>query len=296
MRATLSFFVFLCVCLVLGALLTYPLVLTGWFELEPARIMSRLTQVFILLGAWPFLRWCGTGDRVSLGYGVQRRAFLRALGLGWLIGVALLLVPALVLVFMVVLVPSPLTTWGQIASKVLQAMAAGFLIALLEETFFRGALWSAIRRHGGWVSAALGSATLYAIVHFMKPAGLPEGMTFDWSGALFMFIQVFVAGLDWQDLDSVATLFLAGLLLALVRERTGHIGWCIGLHAGWVWVIQMTRKVTDPNPESPLAFLVGGYDSFLGWLVLAWIAVVVVTYWRWGGAVTRGNGLSSTVE
>jgi membrane protease YdiL (CAAX protease family) len=123
----------------------------------------------------------------------------------------------------------------------------------------------------------------------MKPAGLPEGMALDWSGALFMFIQVFVAGLDWQDLDSVATLFLAGLLLALVRERTGHIGWCIGLHAGWVWVIQTTRKVTDPNPESPLAFLVGSYDSFLGWLVLAWIALVVVAYWRWGGSTPRAT-------
>ena len=287
MRATLSFFLFLCGCLVLGALSTYPLVLTGWFALEPARLMSRLTQVFILLGAWPFLRWYGTSDRVSLGYGTQRRAFLHALGLGWLIGVALLLVPALVLTRLAVLVPSPLITWDQIASKALQALAAGFLIALLEETFFRGALWSAIRRYGGWVSAAVGSAALYAIVHFMKPAGLPAGMAFDWSGALFMFIQVFVAGLDWQDLDSAATLFLGGLLLALVRERTGHIGWCIGLHAGWVWVIQTTRKATDPNPESPLAFLVGNYDSFLGWLVLAWIAVVVVAYWRWSGDDSR---------
>lgn len=283
MRATSLFFAFLCGCLVLGALLTYPLVLTGWFDIEPARIMSRLTQVFILLGAWSFLRWCGTSDRVSLGYGVQRRAFLRALGLGWLVGVALLLVPALVLVLTAVLVPSPLVTWDQIARKALQALAAGLLIAWLEETFFRGALWSAIRRQGGWLSAAVGSAALYAVVHFMKPAGLPAGMAFDWSGAFTMFIQVFVAGLDWQDLDSAATLFLAGLLLALVRERTGHIGWCIGLHAGWVWVIQTTRKATDPNPESPLAFLVGSYDSFLGWLVLAWIALVVVVYWRWGG-------------
>lgn len=283
MRATSLFFAFLCGCLILGALLTYPLVLSGWFAIEPARIMSRLTQVFILLGAWPFLRWCGVSDRVSLGYGVQRRCFLRALGLGWLMGVALLLVPALVLVQTAVLVPSPLVTWDQIARKAVQALAAGLLIAWLEETFFRGALWSAIRRHGGWVPAAVGSAVLYAIVHFMKPAGLPAGMAFDWSGAFTMFTQVFVAGLDWQDLDSAATLFLAGLLLALVRERTGHIGWCIGLHAGWVWVIQITRKVTDPNPESPLAFLVGSYDSFLGWLVLAWIALVVVAYWRWGG-------------
>lgn len=103
-----------------------------------------------------------------------------------------------------------------------------------------------------------------------------------------MFTQVFVDGGPWQNLDSLTAVFAAGVLLALVRERTGHIGWCIGLHAGWIFVIQVTRRVTDVNSASDLAFWVGGYDDFIGWLAVAWIGALTVAYWNWSGLrVTR---------
>jgi hypothetical protein len=72
---------------------------------------------------------------------------------------------------------------------------------------------------------------------------------------------------------------MAGLLLALVRERAGHIGWCIGLHAGWVLVIQASRRLTDVNDDSPLSFLVGDYDGIIGWLAALWIGLLMALYW-----------------
>ncbi|WP_295385689.1 CPBP family intramembrane glutamic endopeptidase [uncultured Thiodictyon sp.] len=290
MRPTLLAFSFLFGCLVLAAVLSVPLVQTGWIDAPSSRVVGRLAQGFILLGLWVFLRRLGLADRVSLGYGVAGPALRRALGGGWLLGVLLLLLPALLLVQLAVLVPVAAPDWAAIARKSGQALLGGLLIGVLEETFFRGALFSAIRRREGWVAAAVFPAALYALVHFLKPGHLPAGMAFDWSGAFYMVSHVFVDGLRWQNLDSLAALFVAGVLLALVRERTGHIGWCIGLHAGWVWLIQTTRALTDANPDAQLSFLVGSYDEFIGVLTMAWVGVVTLAYWYWTGPRVARSG------
>jgi membrane protease YdiL (CAAX protease family) len=282
MRITAVFFAYLLACLVLAALLTYPVMATGWLDEDPQRVMGRLAQVFILLGVWPFLKRMQLADRRSLGYGIQGRAFRRAVGLGWVEGVAILLVLALALVALEIRLPDPeLELWPYLAKKALQALIGGLLIGVLEETFFRGALYTAIRRHDGVASAVVWTAFLYMLVHFMKPSALPEGVAFDWAGAWQMFGAVFVDILQWKYLDSMAALFVVGVFLALVRERTGHIGWGIGLHAGWVFVIQVTRRMTDGNPEAPFAFMVGSYDGIIGWLAAAWIGLLALAYLGW---------------
>lgn len=278
MRATLQFFIYLLGCLILAALLAPALLATGWIDLEPQRAMGRLAQIFMLLGIWPFLRVLSLADRGSLGYAVSGRVWRRSVGLGWLQGVAILLALVLALLALDIRIPDP-NPWSGIAGKAAQALIGGLLIGLLEETFFRGALYRAIRRRDGMRSAIVWSALLYALVHFLKPGALPDGMAFDWTGALWMFAQVFGDLFQWSNLDSMVALLCVGVFLALVRERTGHIGWCIGLHAGWVFVIQMTRRVTDGNAASDVAFLVGEYDGTIGWLAALWIGLLAVGYW-----------------
>ncbi|MCX8018654.1 MAG: CPBP family glutamic-type intramembrane protease, partial [Rhodocyclaceae bacterium] len=129
---------------------------------------------------------------------------------------------------------------------------------------------------GGIRSAMAWSAGLYAVLHFMKPSALPEAMPFDASGALWMLIHVFTDLCQWKHLDSGVALFLAGLLLAWVRERAGHLGWCIGIHAGWVFVIQLSRRLTDGNPDSVWGWLVGSYDGVIGWLAVCWLGGVLI--------------------
>lgn len=280
MRTTLLFFVYCFLCLALAALAAPALLATGWIALEPHRVMSRLAQIFILLGIWPLLRLMRLADRETLGYGVSGPVLYRAVGWGWIQGVAILLALVLALLTLEIRVPDPnLADWSTILGNVAQALIGGLLIGVLEETFFRGALYTAIRRRDGLASALVWSSLLYALLHFMKPGALPEGMAFDGSGSLWMFVQVFVDVFQWKHLDSLVALFLVGLFLALVRERTGHIGWCIGLHAGWVFVIQTTRRVTDGNESSGLAFLVGEYDGTIGWLAALWIGLLALGYW-----------------
>ncbi|MEY6433790.1 CPBP family intramembrane glutamic endopeptidase [Thioalkalicoccus limnaeus] len=279
MKETGQFFLFLFVCLVLAAVLTVPLVATGWLDHPPQRIMGRLAQVFILLGLWPFLRWLGLDSRQALGYGLAWRPFARAVVLGWLAGFVMLLVLVAALVALEVRVPDRAFDAAWLVRIMAQALLAGLLIGLLEETFFRGALYTAIRRHHGLLQAALWSALLYAVLHMMKPSGLPDGVPFDWLGSAQMFAQVFVGLFQWSHVDSLVALFLVGVLLALVREHTGHIGWCIGLHAGWVFVIQVTRRLTGNPDDASLAVLVGDYDGVIGWLAAVWVGALALVYW-----------------
>ena len=283
MRPTAVFFGYLFCCLVLSALATYPLMQTGWIAYEPQRVMGRVAQLFILIGLWPFLRWTGLAERGALGFGVPRADLTRAILRGWVLGVAILLALVAAELGLGVRVPEPpsVALLASALEKALAALIGGLLIGLLEETFFRGALYTAIRRGGGVVSAAAWSALLYALVHFLKPHALPAGVAFDWTGAGMMFTGVFAGLLEPQHLDSLAALFMAGVFLALVRERTGHIGWCIGLHAGWVFVIQLTRHLSDGDEASRWAFLTGGYDGVIGWLAVLWLALLSAALWWW---------------
>ena len=162
----------------------------------------------------------------------------------------------------------------------MQALAAGLLVGILEETFFRGALFTAIRRRGTAASAIAASALLYAAVHFLKPGALDTHGPVDWPAAGRMVLDGFTGAVDWTSLDSFVALVMVGVLLGLVRERTGHIGWCIGLHAGWVLVIQVARHLTDGNAASAYAFLAGEYDGVIGWLAAGWLAVLTAGYQR----------------
>jgi len=75
-------------------------------------------------------------------------------------------------------------------------------------------------------------------------------------------------------IDSFLCLAAVGVLLGLVRALTGNIAACVGLHAGWVAVIFVTREVSRPDPGSPARWLMGAYDGVIGWMVLAWIPVI----------------------
>ena len=282
MKLTAIFFLYLLGCLGLGALLTQPLLETGWIDYPPHRVMSRLAQAFMLLGFWPLLRFLRCNHRQALGYGVPARILFRSMAWGWVLGVLMLAALVFALFLLEIRVPDERAFQPfPLLRKSLQAIIGGLLVALLEETLFRGALQSAIREKSPLLPALIWSAGLYALVHFMKPHPLPEGMVADWAGIWHLFSRVFLDAFRWQHLDSFIALLLAGLLLGLIRARTGHLGWSIGLHAGWVFVLQLTRFLTDGNPDSPLSYWVGSYDGIIGWLGSLWIGSLLLLYaWR----------------
>jgi hypothetical protein len=291
MRTTAVFFAYLFCCLVLAAATAPALMETGLIDEPPRRVMGRLAQLYILLGLWPFLKLLRLDSKAALGFGLPRRHFLLDVALGWVLGVLILaaLVWALLaLQVRVQDVPDDGLVW-YVLEKAVAALVGGLLIGLLEELFFRGALYGAIRRRSSVRSAVVWSAALYALLHFMKPHDLPAGVPFDWAGSWAMFAGVFTGLADWRHLDSMLALFLVGVFLALVRERSGHIAWGIGLHAGWVFVIQISRRLTDGDESAAFAYLAGDYDGVIGLLAAAWIGGLALAFWGITGLWRRND-------
>lgn len=142
---------------------------------------------------------------------------------------------------------------GKFVSKaLLPALGASFV----EEWLFRGLLLGLWLRFAKPIQACLGSALMFAFLHFLKP---PAGMLiaapshplagFELLGGVlqnYMDPRFFIA--------DFATLTAVGVILAWARLRTGALWFSIGLHAGWILAFKscglLYRKVAD-HPLSP---------------------------------------------
>jgi membrane protease YdiL (CAAX protease family) len=179
------------------------------------------------------------------------------------------------------------------AKLMLMGLGSGVAVALIEETFLRGAMQTAITRESGVTRAILLTSLLYAATHFIgryrvAAEDVHAGSGLDMlSGALASFAH------PLGILDAFLCLMAVGVLLGMVRHLTGNIAACIGLHAGWVAVIYVVRETSERNPQGPANWLMSDYDGFIGWMVLGWTAAIGWALWWWygrrGGAGRRSG-------
>ena len=80
--------------------------------------------------------------------------------------------------------------------------------------------------------------------------------------------------------DSFITLVVVGLVLSMVRERSGNIIWAIAIHAGWVMIIKLAKYLTDTSyVDGKASFWVGEYDHITGWMATLWLGAIAAVYW-----------------
>ncbi len=281
MRAFAVFTGFLACCLLISSLLHYPLylLLDGLLELPAHKQVPRVAKLIALPGFFLLIIWLGLYHRKALGFGLPRPVFLHQIFIGWLYGIAILATLSAVLIGLGVRTLDPIDDefLFDLLKTLISGLVGGLLIGLIEETFFRGAMYQAIRRNGPAVSAIIFSALLYAAVHFIDPVRLSGPV--DWFSGLQILGGAFWQLGDWATLDSFVALFVVGVFLGMVREQTGNIAYCIGLHAGWVLIIKCTKKFTSNNHGSEWAFLTGNYDGITGYLAAIWLLLLILLYW-----------------
>jgi len=278
----LQFFAYLLGAYTLAALLYVPLAGALAASIPIDSFIGRAGMILALLGFWPFLKGLGLANRATLGYGMTWGAFRRALSLGLLLGIGILLCLAVTLLLLGVRVPTPGVGLDRLPRVIAEGLLAGLAVALVEETFFRGGLFAALRSRGGSAARAIaGSSLLYAALHFFVPQPLSADPPITVAAALGSLVGAFPAVLQFQHLDAFAALLLVGVLLALIRERTGHLTWGMGLHAGWVLVIKVSHTYSDVDYSAPWVGLVGRYDGMTGWLAAAWIGALAALVAAW---------------
>ncbi len=285
MRALAAFLLAIFGTIILTAALAYP----AWLLVLPIesdwpfhRVTSRVWQLLMLIAILLTLRRLSLRTREDWGYGQPRTAFLRQAGIGLALGVATMLPMTLVMMALGILEPRPEFGSRLLVDSTVTGALTGLAVALIEETFFRGLMYRSVSRESGVAFAAWSTTLVYAAVHFLARTKIPAGEV-AWDsgfrllgGALVNFTN------PLPVIDSFVTLLLVGLLLALVRARTGSIAACIGLHMGWVWVIKATTATTQVNDEAAWSWLVSDFDGYTGWLVAGWAALLVLLAWARG--------------
>lgn len=279
---------FLLSALTCGIFGTYLVELTG---AAPHKIIGRLGLLLALIGCWPWVRAQGLANRRDLGFAPPIGAFARTIGFGFAVGILMLTILAGALLWLDVRLINPELPVDpyRLPRGFAAGAVSGLLVGLIEESLFRGALFSAVRRQTGFLTSAIAPSLLFAALHFFKPQPLPTQASIDLTGCFLSLTQAVPNLFQAQHADSFLALALCGFLLALIREKTGHIGWCIGVHAGWIVVIRLLTSYTQANPNASFGWLIGSYDGVIGWLAVTWLALVTPIYWVLGRIRTRAK-------
>jgi len=282
MRAFTWFLGLFAVALAAVALLAWPAwtVVHPHFDFPFHRIAERLGMLALLLGFLALARHLGLSDRKSLGYGAPRRIFLREMGIALLLGVATMLMVVGVMALLGLLEWRAPSGGAPLPKLLVTCALSGFAVAFIEETFLRGAMHTAIERESGVRAAVLLTAVLYAATHFFGKFHIPPEQVSPHSGIDLLAGTLHAFAHPLGVADAFLALTAVGVVLGLVRAETGNIAACIGLHAGWVWVMLVTHELAQPRAGAPLGFLLSRFDGFVGWLVLGWTVLLAVPLWR----------------
>ena len=264
----------------MAAALTYPAWwLVSLVSIEPVhRVMNRVAMLIALVGLVVLTRRLGLSSKDAMGYGLPRRQFLIQLGIGFAGGVALMLPLTGLLLGLDIreIKPGLDGAWlGLIAGGIL----TGVTVAFIEETFFRGVLFTAVARTSSAAAAVIAPSLLYASLHFLGGKLKVPADQVSWVHGFEVLSNLFERYTEPLTFaDSFFALAMLGVLFALIRLRTGAIAGCIGLHAAGVAFIAMLREATVVNPSAEYAELVGSYDGVIGWAALIWFAVIAAVF------------------
>lgn len=266
------------------ALFAYPawLLLHPHFDFPFHRIGERVGMLALAASFVLIARRLGLADRASLGYGVPRREFIRELIVGLVLGVATMLAGVGVMAVLGLLEWRQDAAFGAaaLAKLVKSGLTAGLAVALIEETFVRGAMFTAIQRESGTRAAVILTSVLYSASHFFAKVRIPPEQVTAWSGVDLITRTLDLFAHPLAIADAFLCFAAVGVVLALVRAITGNIAATLGLHAGWVWIIQIAHGLSQPASGSPLRILLSQFDGFVGWFVLAWTIPMGFVLWR----------------
>lgn len=258
---------------------------TGIAGVKFHRFVNRSFLICALAGLWPFLRalrvnsWSSVGLRRRPGWGLEVGSGV-ALSLGMLGAVSLVACLAGARRFQFDL------SGQQLLKHLFNAGASAVAVGLLEELFFRGAIFGALRRDLFPGVALLASSVVYAFAHFFQPPLPPVEVT--WVSGFEVLPQMLRGFGDLPGLvPEFFNLAIVGAVFALAFHRTGAIWFSIGLHAGLVFWTKTYGFLTRPVVEFNSA-LWGGGRVIDGWLALLPLVVLFVILLKWRPQVNGG--------
>lgn len=277
-----SFFKFLAVffgVLLLSAVLAP--VLHDYLPYKFGRIFNRLVMILSLAAVLIFVR-VRREDFVRaglFGYPGAARLFFICFAAGIAVLTALLCLKTVFKVEIFRLVNLPAKDW---ALRIAKDLSAAVLIACVEETFFRGFVFTKLKNvfRGRIAVPVLITSFFYSLVHFIsdkKPFIGPDPQFWD---SIRLMTAPFSSLAEWPSFwPAAAGLFLFGIVLNAVSIRTGSLYAPIGLHAGCVFFVKLDGLFADSfNTPGLLWGTTKMYDGIMGWVFLAVLGFVLSVF------------------
>lgn len=272
--------------LVLGVITSFACVMgyvVAWGLNEPVllrKLMIRFSQCLLLLSIFPVSRYLGL-TTAMLGFAPLKRMckqFFQGMGLSLLILLPVFIALYGLGVHSVDMTKSWTVAW--VMKKIGIALGLALLIGFVEESVFRGLLYSSLKKYVPAGFAVLASALYYAGLHFLDSKTPVSADTLSLVGSFALLAQAYGHVFAMQDISAFVALFAVGLFLGVLRWRGEmNLALCMGCHAGWVWQIRMSKSMFSVHATTPYSFLVSHYDGVIGWLVAAWLLVLLGIYW-----------------
>ena len=256
------------------------------------RIFNRSVMIVALAGLWPLLRNLGVRSWSEVGY-VRTGGWWKHVLIGFALGLSSLVIAVGISIVCGARSLDHDRSVGEMTGAVFRYILTGILVALIEETFFRGGLQGAFQRGMNVITAIILASAIYSVLHFLKPTGVRIPVQeVNWnSGFMCLAGSVTRSFAERDVLISLLTLFLAGCVLGLAYAKTRALYLSIGLHAGWVFTNEFARwlgagKIIEDVITWPvLALLL----VLIGWLCRTKLKPLVVSE-----SSVSGHGALST--
>ena len=252
------------------------------------KLMIRLSQILLLLSIFPISRYLGL-TKEMLGFAsfkVMFKQFFQGISLSLLV-----LLPVFIALYMLGVHSIDLTkewTMAWVVKKIGIALGLALLIGIVEESVFRGLLYSSLKKYLPAFMAVLISAVYYAGLHFLDSKAPVSEETLSFIGSFGLLAQAYGNVFAMQDISAFVALLAVGIFLGVLRFRGEmNLALCIGCHTGWVWQIRMSKSMFNVHSNTPYSFLVSHYDGGIGWLVAGWLLVLLLIYWRWQQLISK---------
>tara|TARA_R110002111_G_scaffold1917_6_gene13021 strand:+ start:1870 stop:2748 length:879 start_codon:yes stop_codon:yes gene_type:complete len=282
MRAIIIFCLFVVLAFFVGAIAAYPLklLLDPVLGLAFRKYLTYATLISGLIISGVYLQLYNSLSFKAFGYSGKSLKFLNSMFNGFIYGMIIMLIIEVLLLLLGIheIDTNRSITMASIAERIAKALLAGLLIGLVEESIFRGALFTGLYKQTGAVITVFFSSLVYSTVHFIRYRDLPADTDISWLTGISMMPEAFRRFHEWSIVDYFLTLFIFGVLLGLLRLKHRGIAACIGVHAGIVMLIKLADYFTNRTHNSNYDYLVSQYNSTFGWISFAVILLFTVFY------------------
>ncbi|WP_367027478.1 CPBP family intramembrane glutamic endopeptidase [Methylococcus sp. ANG] len=276
--ASLAPFVCLALALILVAALSYPLARLSGGALGITTILSRGTLLLVFVGLILGARRLGIGWR-SVGFPAGYARFGRQIGLGLGLGLLMLGLHVAVIMALDIRVFSEVQAarHPSVPILLLKHIGVALLLATSEELLFRGLTFAILAKFVRPAYVIAITSFYYALPHFLRSRLKLGENELNWDSGFTVLADAVGNGVAEADFSSFLALLCAGVFLGCVRARAAQgLGYCIGIHAGWVFVIKTCKSFTYDGNAGPFGILVGSYDAIIGYLSAGWISACAV--------------------